>query len=158
MPIPFGLTPKQFAARFRGLLEKHSQTLLAELRKIFAMPIGAGVKSAHVEIFLDEESETGPSVGIYFDGKDKKVDDTDLSIFPGRTLMFAEYLHNLPSFDLKYFSDDNFKALDIQADVVKAWFAEWWWKSGGWDYPLPVDVAVHDDYGDGQPIPLTSSS
>ncbi len=154
MPIPFGLTAEQYATRFRGLLEKHSPTLLAELRKVLATPIGAGVTSASVVVFLDEYREGGPRVGLYFDGKDKKVDHSDPTIFPGRHLSLAEYLHGLPTFDPRYFSDDTFGALNIQADVTKAWFAEWWWKAGGWDYPLPVEIAVHDDYGNAEVIQL----
>jgi hypothetical protein len=154
MPIPFGLTAQQFTTRFRGLLEKHSPVLIAELRSVFAMPIGPGVTSASIEIFLDEYGEKGPGVGMYFEGKNKKVDHSDLSIFPGRYLALAEYLRGLPSFDPRYYSSEGFGALDIQADVTKAWFAEWWWKAGGWSYPLPVDVRVHDDHGNGESIPL----
>jgi hypothetical protein len=89
MPIPFGLTAQQFATRFRGLLEKHSPALIVELRSVLAMPVSPGVTSASVEIFLDEYGETGPRVGMYFDGKNKKVDDSDPSIFPGRYLALA---------------------------------------------------------------------
>jgi hypothetical protein len=50
------------------------------------------------------------------------------------------------------------RALNIQADVTKVWLAEWLWKAGGWDYPLPVEVAVHDEYGDGERILLAPRS
>ncbi len=150
MPIPFRLTAEQFAKRFRGLLEKHSPALLAQLRMVLEMPIGEGVTSASVEIFLDEHGETGPSVGMYFDGKDKKVDSSDPTIFPGRHLVLAEYLRGLAPFDVRYFSEDDFGA----ADITRDWFAEWWWKAGGWDYPLPVDVVVHDGHGNGEVIRL----
>jgi hypothetical protein len=120
MPIPFGLTGDQFATRFRGLLEKHSQTLIAELRSILVMPIGEGVTGACVEIFLDENGQAGPSFGLYFDGKNKRVDHTDRSIFPGRHLSLAEYVHELPTFDHRYFVERDFKALDIEANIAKA--------------------------------------
>ncbi len=158
MLIPFVLTADQFAARFRGLLEKHSVALIAELHSFLTLPISKDVTSASVVIFLDEDGETGPSVGIYFDGKNRKVDHSDPSMFPGRYLALAEYVRGLPRFDPQYYSKREFGALDIQADVTKEWFAEWWWKAGGWEYPLPVDVAVHDDYGNGGGIPLTSVS
>jgi hypothetical protein len=158
MPIPFGLKPDQFAKRFRGLLDKHSNALLAELRKVVATTVGNGVTAATVEIFLDEYGERGPGVGMYFDGEGKKVDHTDPSIFAGRHLPLAEYLRELPSFDRRYFSAEDFRALDLQADVTKAWLAEWWWKAGGWDYPLPVEVAVHDDFGNGERILLSTGS
>lgn len=141
--------------RFRGLLEKHSPALLGEVRELMSTPIGKGVTSAAIEIFLDEYGERGPGIGMYFDGKDKKVDHSDPTIFPGRHLTLGEYLGKLPAFDPRYFSDDDFGgALDIQGDVTKQWFAEWWWKAGGWGYPLPVDVEVHDGYGNGGSIPL----
>lgn len=153
--IPFGLTTDQFATRSRGLLEKHSPALITELREVFAVPIGEAVTSASVVIFLDDPGVGGPSIGLYFDGRNKKVDSSDPTIFPGRVLMIAEYLRELPTFDPSYFSDDEFGALDIQTNVTKQWFAEWWWKAGGWDYPLPVDVSVHDGYGDGESIQLS---
>jgi hypothetical protein len=158
MSIPFELSAQQFAARYRGLLERHSPALIAELRSVLATPIGPGVTSASVQIFLDEDGEAGPSVGMYFDGKNKKVDRSDPSIFPGRHLALAPYLRDIPPFDGRYFSEDGFGARDIQADVAKAWFAEWWWKAGGWGYPLPVDVAVHDGYGNGESIQLSPGS
>jgi hypothetical protein len=158
MPIPFGLSADQFAARFRGLLEKHSPALIRELREVLAMPIGEGVTSAHIEIFLNADGEFGPGVGMYFDGENKKVDHADRSIFPGRHLPIGEYLHRLPAFDPRYYSDYDFGALSIQGDVCKTWFAEWWWKAGGWSYPLKVDIDVHDGYGDGNGILLAPGS
>jgi hypothetical protein len=158
MPIPFGLSAEQFAARFCGQLEKHSAALIAELRSVLMKPIGQGVTSASIEIFLDADGETGPSFGIYFDGKNKKVDHSDPSIFPGRHLALAEYVRELQPFDPRYYSDYDFGALNIQGDVCKTWFAEWWWKAGGWSYPLRVDVVVHDAYGDGNGILLAPGS
>lgn len=158
MPIPFGLTADQFAVRFRGLLERHSLTLISELRQVLTMPIGEGVSSAHIEIFLDPEGESGPSLGMYFDGANKKVDHADQSIFPGRYLPIGEYIGELPTFDFRYYSDDNFGALNMQGDICKSWIAEWWWKAGGWSYPLKVDIEVHDGYGDGHGILLAPGS
>jgi hypothetical protein len=114
MPIPFGLTAQQFAARYRGLLEKHSPALIEELRSVLAMPIGPGVTSASVQVFLDEDGETGPRIGMYFDGKNKKVDHSDPSIFPGRHLALGAYLRGVPPFDRRYYSGGEFGALDIR--------------------------------------------
>lgn len=154
MPIPFGLSEDQFATRFRGMLEKHSSALITEMRELLGKPIGNDVTSASIEIFLDEYGESGPSIGIYFDGPNKRVDNSDQSIFPGRHIPLAEFARKLEPFDNTYFTDEDFGGLHIQADVAKTWFAEWWWKAGGWDYAIPLEITVHDDYGDGDSIQL----
>lgn len=155
MQIPFGLTADAFAARFRALLEKHSPALISELQEVLARPIGNGVTGAVIEIFLDADGEFGPNFGMYFDGANKKVDHSDDSIFPGRHLAIGKHVRQLLPFDPRYYSDDEFGALNIQGDICKAWFAEWWWKAGGWVYRLPVEIIVHDGYGDGNGIPLS---
>lgn len=154
MPIPFGLAPEQFSAHFRGLLEKNSPSFMLELTELFEQPIGPGVISANIEVFLDESGEFAPKFGMYFDGTNKKVDHQDQSIFPGRHLPLAAYLDSLPGFHPKYFQEDDFRAVDIQGDICKEWFAEWWWKAGGWYYPIEVEITVHDDFGDGNGILL----
>jgi hypothetical protein len=112
------------------------------------------VTSASIEIFLDDYGESGPGVGMYFEGEGKKVDHSDPSIFPGRHLAIARYLRELPPFDRRYFVEEDFGALNVQADVTKAWIAVWWWKAGGWDYTIAVELTVHDDFGNGETVVL----
>ena len=157
MTIPFCLTQSQFAQRFRAMLDKHSADLLVEIRALLSLPIGDGVTSASIVIFMDEFGERGPSFGLYFDGPNRRIDSSDDSIFPGRAMAIAEYIEELyeqEQFAPQYFSDKDFGALDLQTNITKAWFAEWWWKAGGWDYPVPVDITAHNDFGDGNDIHL----
>jgi len=61
----------------------------------------------------------------------------------------------VPDFGDQYFEGDEFPGVDLQADALKAWVAECWWKAGGWAYALPAEVVIHDDLGDGERITLT---
>jgi len=153
--IPYGLTQEQFVRRYRRWLDKASAKLIAELRALFAAPLPSAVTSAEVQIFLGEEGRDAPGAWVYFGGANKKVDHGDASIFPGRSLEIPLGLGVTPDFDDRYFEGDEFPGLDLQADALKAWFAECWWKAGGWAYALPAEVAVHDDFGDGERIILT---
>jgi hypothetical protein len=153
--IPYGLTQEQFVRRYRRWLDKASAKLIEELRTLLALPLPPTVTSANVEIFLGEDGRDEPHAGIYFDGVNKKVDHTDPSIFPGRGLEIRLGLDAMPDFDDRYFESEEFPGVDLQADALKAWFAECWWKAGGWAYALPTVVDVHDQYGDGERIVLT---
>jgi hypothetical protein len=156
--IPYGLTQEQFIMRYRRWLDKASAKLIEELRALFAAPTPSTVISAEVQIFLGDEGRGAPSAWIYFDGLNKKVDNSDTSIFPGRALEIQLGLEVMPDFDDRYFEINKFPGVELQANVVKAWFAECWWKAGGWAYMIPAKVAIHDDFGDGERIILTERS
>ena len=129
--------------------------MIEELRALFAATLPPTVRSAEVQIFLGEDARDSPGAWIYFDGMNKKVDSSDTSIFPGRALEIQLGLGMPPDFDDRYFEGDEFPGADLQANEVKAWFAECWWKAGGWAYALPTEVAIHDGFGDGERIVLT---
>lgn len=151
MTIPFVLSQKQFADRFRRQLDKRSDVFIAELRALIAMPIGKGVDSGRIEVFMNDErlGNGHPEIVIYFDGPNRKVDHTDPTFFPGKSLPLADHFSQMEHFDPKYFSDERFGALNIQADVIKNWITECWWKAGGWNYPIRTELTIHDGYGDG---------
>lgn len=153
--IPYGLTQEQFVRRYRRWLDTASAKLIEELRKLFAAQVPSTVTSAEMQIFLGDGGRDGPSAWIYFDGLNKKVDNSDTSIFPGRALEIQLGLGSMPDFDDRYFDSDAFPGVDLQADTLKTWFAECWWKAGGWAYALPAEIAIHDDIGDGERIILT---
>ena len=50
---------------------------------------------------------------------------------------------------------DEFSIPDITVDLIKTWFSECWWKAGGWDYRLKVEVQGHDGFGNGELILLS---
>lgn len=73
---------------------------------------------------------------------------------PGKALDLALGLGHAPDFDEAYFAD-GFGGVDLLADTLQAWFAECWWKAGGWAWPIPLWLHVHDGFGDGRGIALT---
>lgn len=141
--------------RYRRWLDKASAKLIEGLRALLARPLPPTVTSAEVEIFLGEGGRGLPHAGIHFDGVNKKIDHSDPSIYPGQGLEIPLGLDTVPDFDDRYFEGEEFPGVDLQANAIKAWFAECWWKAGGWSYPLPVVVEVHDQYGDAERIILT---
>jgi hypothetical protein len=153
--IPYGLTREQFAKRYRNWLDNASPQLIAGLHTLFDSRPLSTVTSAEVQIFLGADGRQDPSAWIYFDGMNKKVDNNDPSIFPGRALEFQLRLGRMLDFDNRYFDDDQFPGVDLQANTLKRWFAECWWKAGGWKYEVPSEIAIHDDLGDGERIILT---
>ncbi len=125
-------------------------------------PINPNVQFAHSEIFLDEYGGA-PSVYIYYRGENNKVDHKDETLFAGRSLDLELPLAALAEFDERYFisledGEREFPGLELAGNILKSWFAECWWKAGGWGYPLPTTVSVHDDWGDGSAIKLTETA
>jgi hypothetical protein len=153
--IPFGLTTEQFVTRQRRWLEKASNALIAELRDVIADSVPSTVTSAEVQIFLGQDGTDGPSVWLYYNGPNRRIDHTDPSIFAGRSRKLALGLAEMPYFDQRYFDSDLFPGIDLRANAIKSWFAECWWKAGGWTFPCPTHLVVHDDFGDGDGIILT---
>lgn len=115
------------------------------------------VKDAEVQIFLGEEGLGTPKAWIYYRGENNKVDHSDPSIFPGRAMELSLGLKSLDLFDEKYFSDAEFKALSMVANTTKYWFAECWWKAGGWSYAVSAKVWIHDGFGDGKALELSEN-
>jgi hypothetical protein len=132
---------------------------IATLRDLFLRTVNGDVKTANVEIFLDEYGGA-PTVWMYFHGQNNKVDQKDETLFAGRSLQLPLPLSALAEFDERYFvsledGEYEFPGLTLAGNAMKLWFAECWWKAGGWSYQLPSTLAVHDDLGDGNVIQLT---
>ena len=121
------------------------------------MELLAAVKSAEVEIFMGEDGTETPAVWMYFKGPNSKIDRLDKALFPGRSLELSLGLKAPPNFHEAYFQPDRFRGQYIAADVVRGWFAECWWKAGGWGYALPVNLSVHDEIGDGESVVLSEA-
>lgn len=155
--VPFGLTQEQFISRYRKFLELASSKFISQLREVLKTPVPDSVTSAEVQIFFGDDGLSTPNAWIYFDGKNKKIDHKDQSIFPGRALDLALQVEGADDFDERYFTDETFGGLSIVANTVKSWFAECWWKAGGWSYPIKVEVWIHDGFGDGKSIILTEN-
>jgi len=153
--VPFGLTQDQFSARYRRCLDHSSARLIEELRQLFGRTVPSTVRASEVQIFFGDDGLNKPAVWIYYRGDNNKVDHSDPAIFPGRSMQLSTGLECMDDFDESYFNDSLFNGLYIAANSVKLWFAECWWKAGGWAYPIPVKLKVHDDFGDGTTIDLS---
>ena len=154
--VPFGLSSEQFKAKFLISLEKISPCFISELKKLFTVSIPESVLGAEIQIFLGDDCMETPSAWIYYEGKQKKINSTDASIFSGKSVELLSGDYAIPHFDEKYYINEEFNAGYLIANLTKQWLAESWWKAGGWDYPIPVLVMVHDDYGDGSSIKLSA--
>jgi hypothetical protein len=75
--IPFGLSKEQFQARYRRCLERASEHLIDELRRLFSISVPDSVKDAEVQIFLGEDGLDTPEAWIYYRGENNKVDHSD---------------------------------------------------------------------------------
>jgi len=152
--IPFGLNEDQFVKRYRGCLDRVSSGFIKSLQELFSKPVPETVTEAEVQIFLGDDGMEAPSAWIYYQGKNNKVDSSDPSIFPGKSLELPSFLQKMEDFDEEYYSEE-FGGTYLIANISKAWLAECWWKAGGWSYPVPVKVWVHDEFGDGDSIDLS---
>jgi hypothetical protein len=153
--VPFGLTLNQFVNRYKRCLNRASPHLIDELRSLFIHHVPSSVKSAEVQIFLGEDGLDRPAAWIYYSGDNNKIDSSNLSIFPGRSMKLSIGLESMDKFDESYFTDPEFGGLSAAANAIKSWFAECWWKAGGWNYLVPARVVVHDDFGDGENMELS---
>ena len=152
--VPFGLTEAQFATRYRRCLDRAAPRLIKSLRNLFTAPVSEAVAEAEVQIFLGDDGMEAPSAWIYYQGTNNKVDASDPNIFAGKSLELICLAEDVDDFDENYYSDE-FRGAHLIGGIVKTWLAECWWKAGGWTYPVPVTVWVHDDFGDGNSIELS---
>lgn len=150
-----GLSKQDFSRVYREHLEKHSASLINEIKFMLTQPVHPDVTQIYVEVFPDEYGDGYASIGIYFEGKNKKVDRNDKNFFPGRYLEFAEYANDLPIIDIEAYNE-KFYVSDITVEEVKLWFASCWNKAGGKDYYLPVILRGHENFGNGKSIFLTN--
>lgn len=152
--VPFGLSEEQFCLRYRRELDYAASQTIGIIRALLERPPSPEILFADVEIFVDDYGGA-PDVWIYYRGENNKVDSVDTAIFPGRSINLKLPLNGLANFDEKYYADENFRGLFLAANLTKFWFAECWWKAGGWSYPIATMLRVHDDLGDGGFIQLT---
>ncbi len=142
--VPYGLTQEQFVSMYQRKLDNLSDQAIQAIRDLLFLQVGVGVDEASLEVVLDD-SGAAPDVWAYWRGKSNKVDHSDQSIFPGRSLELKLGLECLVDVDERYFeTPDEFPGLQLTASVISRWLAESWWKAGGWAYPVPTTLAIHD--------------
>lgn len=154
--IPNGLSEQEFARIYREHLERYSESLIKEIKWMLEQPVRSDVSEIYVEVFPDEEGDGLVSIGMYFDGRNKKVDRTDKSFFPGRYLGIAEYANDLPLIDIEEYKE-KFSVVDVTVELVKEWFVSCWKEADGHNYNLPVTLKGHEDFGNGKIIALTNN-
>jgi len=153
--VPFGLSRTEFLVRYRGCLDAASPHLIDTFRTLLARHVPRSVKEAEIEVFFDLDGPFPPVAWIYFAGDYYRLDPTNQSIFPGRSMKLSIGLEKMERFDDRYATDQAFGGLAAMADATKAWIAECWWKAGGWSYRIPVVLGVHDGFGDGTYVKLS---
>lgn len=140
--FPKGMSIQSIRRAYIKEIERHSNELISEIKTILSQYSGSDFKSANIEIFPDEYGAGCTSIGLYLFKQSSKH------------IPMAQYLNDLPIIDIDAYPDEYIPGLII--DIVKQWFAECWWKAGGWDYPLPVVLSGHEGIGNGELIQLTS--
>lgn len=153
--VPFRLNQQQFALRYAQCLERLSSAAIAALRAHLDLAVQDGVTHAEAEVFVGEDDPYVPSIWIYYLGPNNRVDSGDMGLFAGRSLELSLGLEGLEEFDARFFTSEKFGGLPIVAGALTRWFAEMWWKAGGWDYRIPTTLTVHDGIGEGKPVKLT---
>jgi len=124
------------------------------LQAQLARPLQPGVTHIEVMLHLEPDDEPPLSAWIHHLGPHNKVDAADPTLHAGRSMALALDFAGLDRFDPRFYRDEDFGGLAIAAGVFKTWFAECWWKAGGWACPVPVALAVHEGLGDGQVVTL----
>jgi hypothetical protein len=142
-------------AKLENYLNEKESELTEKLTSLFEMPIHTDITSAEIQIFLDDECGDSASFWIYFDGRNKKVDKSDQSLFPGRSMEICDLnfteLETYEAFE----SQDKFDRLDWLANSLRYWFISCWKKSNGEKYSIPVEIAIHDGFGDGKVLKIS---
>ena len=144
--LPEGLSEKTICDAYKKEMSRHSNKLIQEVRNFICTPIADDVKDATVEVFPDEYGDGSVSIGFYLNGITTKH------------IKFAEYANDLPLIDTQAYIEEDIHVAHLVVDLVKQWFAECWYKAGGWDYPLLVTLSGHDGFGNSDVINLTSKS
>ncbi|KJJ98823.1 hypothetical protein UB43_15835 [Pseudomonas sp. 21] len=152
--IPYGLSPEQFRTRYQRFLQRAAPVTIDKLRTLLQRSLPDESLTGEVQLFLGEDGLDSSEAWLYLRGENNKVDAADPGLFAGKALDLQLPLENTPEFDAAYFGED-FDGVALIANTLKAWFAECWWKAGGWSWPVALTLNVHDEFGDGERIALT---
>lgn len=152
--IPYGLSPEQFCLRYRRHLQRATPATIDRIRALLQRSLPEEPLAGEVQLFLGEDGQDTPEAWLYLSGANNKVDAADPGLFAGKALDMQLALGDGPDFDSAYF-EEGFDGVTLIANTLKPWFAECWWKAGGWSWPVALTLAVHDGFGDGGRIALT---
>jgi len=142
--LPNGMTIDSLKRVYKKELERHSNQLINEIKSFLSEPIPSDIKEASIEVFPDEYGDGYTSVGLYLTGNTTKH------------IPFAEYVKDLLLIDVASYEEE-VSIPDFVVDLVKQWFSECWWKAGGWEYNIPIEVYGHEGFGNGESIKITKN-
>lgn len=143
--LPNGMPVDAIERVYIKELDRYANQLIDEIREFLKTPLEKEVVSGLVEIFPDEYGDGHLSIGLYL--------EAELS----RHIAFVDDVKDLPLIDVDSYADEE-SIPDLFVDLAQQWFAECWWKAGGWDLNLPVKLYGHDGFGSGKVIALTSTT
>ena len=140
--LPPGMSIDSIKRVYRQELDRYSTQLILEIKEFLKEPIQKNIINGEVEIFPDEYGDGYLSIGLYLKGEKTQH------------ITFVNQVKDLPMIDLNEYENENLP--DLFVYLTQRWFAESWWKAGGWDYYLPIKLHGHEDFGYGEIINLTS--
>lgn len=154
--VPFVLDRVQLAARYRGLLDRRSDALVTLLRTVVPDPVPDGVTGVEVGVFTEDgDGRWAPAVWLAWTGPAPRLTAVDDGVHAGASRSLGFDLTDVAAFDPRYL-DDAFGGATVLADVLTAWFAECWWKSGGWDAPVAAELVQRDGPDAGRTVRLSA--
>ncbi|MCO1335868.1 hypothetical protein MO867_16150 [Microbulbifer sp. OS29] len=144
--LPTGIPEETITTVFRKELDRHSNPLIDEIKKFLKQPLLEEITEASAEVFPDQYSDGNTSIGVYL--KSGTIQHHS----------FAGFINDLPYIDIDNYMEDDINIPDMVVDLVKSWFSECWFKAGGWDFPVAIEISEHEGAGNGDTIKLTKSS
>ena len=145
-------------ALFLSELEEDSDSVIEIITDLIAKPLEEDVENAEFLVFAPQFIDEGShSIHFYLDGKNKLVGSDKPGLYAGNSLRFYE------DFNLSHFSEndeerfDKYNYPDKITDIIIRWFAECWWKAGGWSYLVPVTISSRTVFGSIGPLRLTKA-
>ncbi|MCE7991768.1 MAG: hypothetical protein HEP71_07305 [Roseivirga sp.] len=139
--LPQGIPIDAIERVYTKELDRYSDELINEIKSFLKTPLKEDVIEGSVEIFPDEYGDGVLSIGLYL-----RAELTE-------HIPFLDKVKDLPMIDLTGYEEENL--VDLIVDITQRWFAESWWKAGGWEFKLPLTVYGHDGFGSGTAINLT---
>ncbi len=145
--LPNGMPMDAIERVYIKELARYSNQLIKEIKTFLQQPLAEDITTSSVEIFPDEDGDGYISIGLYLKGEQTTH------------VAFVDEVKDLPLVDVEYYREEEEESIpDLVVDLIQQWFAECWWKAGGWDFKIPMNVYGHDGFGSGNVIKLTSET
>lgn len=135
-----------------GLLDcavrKHSDQIIEKLCNLMQQPLEASVEDVEFSAHIPFELAGGhPNIWFYLNGKNKLVGSNIPGYYAGNSWNFYTPT-DIPCFDgSNQVRFDDYGYPNAIADIILKWFAECWWKAGGWFYDVPAKINAAEDAG-----------